>query len=162
MSPAIFATGVAIAVALLLLPRVLGRGADDLDGARLAAYFAAGIALFVVWHCDRVMIVVTKDSFAAGFRLLRTVVPLADLVRVERDDARLLDLRGAVRRGPAWTYTARTGPAIFVSRRGGLDLLITCTDPDSVFTALRAAGVSEAKLFPAGRITDAASEERPA
>ncbi len=163
MSPAVFAIGVAVSLVLLLLPRFLGGGpADDLDGSRLAAYFAAAIVLFATWHCDRVMIVVTKDSFAAGFRLLRAHVPLADLVRVERDDARLVDVRGALRRGLAWTFTSRSGPAIFVVRRGGLDLLVTCADPDSVFAALRAAGVPESKLLPAGRIKSPPREEASA
>jgi hypothetical protein len=140
LAPAAFALGVAAACGFLLLP--VWAPQSTVPGAMLGA----GLALLFTWQSDRLAIVVTRNSLSAGFRLFRSRIPLADLVRVERDRARLVDLRAAFRRGLALTYVVGDGPALFIRRRRGLPVLVSCDAPDEVFAALREAGASPAVL----------------
>lgn len=147
LAPGFFALGMLAACAFLALPLYLGGAATDTT--RLLAFGGAGFCLAFTWQADLLTIVVTRETFAVGFRFFRTTTPLADLVRVARDDARVLDFGGAVRRGFAWTYVVATGPALFVRRRHGRPFVVTCDAPEEVLAALREAGAPAAALEPA-------------
>jgi hypothetical protein len=152
LAPAWHLGGLLFAAAVALAPRVLGAASDsgELSFARTASLAAAGLVLFFVWHAGRVTVVVTGGALTIGYRLLRSRVPLAEIVSVSAEKLRYFDARAALRRGFAFPYVVGAGDALLVRRRRGLALLVSSDDPPGLFAALAAHGVPAEKLLPDG------------